>query len=142
MNKSLLAVFAAIVLFAVLAQRDDGSVMVHYYDKTLRKHKINCLSYTIEPENRKLEERLKRLYHFRESCPYRLKVTYKNGIHCNSSGNAAKEASGAFPSAFIELELRRGLDLKYSYYRDLKEAADAEDLEDAFERFSSDLKLQ
>ena len=141
MWKSILAVFTVILLIAIFGRRDDGSVMTHYYDKGLKGKKLNCLSYTIFPENKILEKRLNTLYSFDGKCPWRLKISYKNGIHCNSAQNAAREAVGNFPNAYMKIELRRGLDLLYSYYKDLKNPATADDLEEGFERVSSDLKL-
>jgi hypothetical protein len=141
MWKSILAVFVAIILLAIFAKRDDGSVMVHFYDQNIREKKLECLSYTLFPQNSAMEKRLKKLYSFKETCSYRLDITYKDGIHCNSAQNAARQAVGDFPNAYMKIELRRGLDLLYSYYRDLKNPATADDLEEGFERVSSDLKL-
>jgi len=141
MWKSILAVAVAIILLAIFARRDDGSVMVHYYDKGIKSAKLECLSYTLFPRSDAMEKVLKRDYRFDGACPYRLEISYKDGIHCNTTQNAAREAIGDFPNSYMKIELKRGFDLLYSYYRDLKGSATVDDLKEGLERVSSDLQL-
>lgn len=118
---------------------DDALVTV--YDKTLLQEPAKCLSLYVTPPNDMIETTLKRLYHFDEDCPLHLQVSYKNGIRCNSTFNVQSKAIGGFPSSYLNMELRKGFALQYSYYIDLKEDVTPRDLEKGFEKIKEDLRL-
>ncbi len=95
----------------------------------------------VTPPNSKYEKTLRRLYPFTKECPLQLTLSYKAGITCNSTYNIQQKSLNGFPSAYINLELRQGFRLKYSYYKDLDEAATSKDIEKGFKRLESDLHL-
>jgi len=80
-------------------------------------------------------------YRFDPTCPLQLTITYKNGITCNSTFNVQTKAVNGFPSSYLNMELREGFSLKYSYYIDLDENVTAKDLEKGFERMKEDLRF-
>lgn len=84
---------------------------------------------------------MRKLYAFEDNCPYHLDISYKNGITCNSTQNVQRKCIDGFPSAYLNMEVRKGLSLKYSYYIDLKSDVTREDIEKGFECLSKDLKL-
>jgi len=102
------------------------------------KNKIDCLSYIPTSKN-SLDLELLKLYEFKNSCPYKLSLDYKSSIVCNSSFNAPTKATTAFPNSFIRLEVKKGFNVVYSYYKDLTDKPDLGDLEDAFNRLKSDI---
>jgi len=85
---------------------------------------------------------MKQLYHFDDSCPLRLDISYKNGITCNSTFNVQTKSINGFPSSYLNMELRRGLSLKYSYYVDLEEDVSPDDLKTGFSRIKEDLSFE
>jgi hypothetical protein len=54
------------------------------------------------------------------TCPYRLEVYSKNGIHYNSNQNSNRKALSAFPSSYLRMDIRREMTLLYTYYRPTK----------------------
>ncbi len=111
---------------------------VTFYDKSLKTKKLDCLSF--EPtKNSKLEKKLKSLYKFNKSCKNRLTLSYKSKIVCNSPYNAPQKATTNFPSAYINLEVKRGFSMLYSYYIDLTHKPKVEDIEYGFNRLKSDI---
>jgi len=82
---------------------------------------------------------LKRLYNFNENCMYTLTLSYKKDIVCNSSYNAMTKSTGKFPKSFLKLELRKGLDVQYSYYIDLLDNVNSDDVVRGFERLKNDI---
>ena len=77
---------------------------------------------------------MKQLYNFDDNCSYRLSISQKSGITCNSNQNADKKILASFPSGYIRLELTQDSKTIFSYYRDLTDKADKEDIQRAFER--------
>ena len=82
------------------------------------------------------------MYPFRPDCPYRLSVTTKENIHCNSNQNSDRKALSAFPTSFIRMEIHRGMRLVYSYYVDLPKSAEKSDIRRAFRKVFNDLNLK
>ena len=94
------------------------------------------------PENKTIEKTMHRLYHFDDSCPLRLEISYKNGITCNSTFNVQTKSMNGFPSSYLNMELKQGFSLKYSYYVDLMEDVREEDLKRGFARMQEDLTFR
>ena len=116
--------------------------LIHVYDKSIETDPPTCLALSVFPQNDAMESVLKKQYTFTPSCPYRLEVSYKTGIHCNSNQNSQTKALCGMPKSYLRMEIRRGFSLKYSYYIDLDEDATAEDVEEGFEEIVSDLGLE
>ena len=95
---------------------------------------VNCMRLVVFPPDKFLSETMKQLYNFDDNCSYRLSVSQKSGITCNSNQNADKKILENFPSGYIRLELTKGFKTIFSYYRDLTDKADEEDIQRAFER--------
>ena len=131
------------VLFLTLffAGCEDKSI-VNIYDKSILKTPIKCLKLTIIPENEKLKKALEELYHFDDSCPVHLDLSYKSGIKCNSTQNVQRKSIEGFPGSYLRMEIRKGLSLKYSYYIDLDEDVSQKDVQRAFKRIKKDLDIR
>ena len=134
---SVQSVFSLLFTLLFFVACDDGS-QVTIYDKNLTSSKLKCLSY-IPASKEKLDLELSKLYKFSSNCPYQLKLSYKSNIKCNSSYNVFEKTTTNFPSSFISLEVRKGLTIKYSYYKDLTSKADKDDLKKAFSRLKRDI---
>jgi len=127
------------ILVAILLTACNDNVIVTVYDKTVTKRPISCLSLRIIPDDPKMRNTLERLYLFKEGCKQRLEVTYKSQIVCNSPYNAPRKTLSNFPTSYLNMEIRRGFSLQYSYYIDLDHKPGAEDIEKGFERMKGDL---
>lgn len=100
---------------------------------------ISCMhldTLDVEPE---MIETLNDLYPFDKACEFTLSVSYKKDIACNSSYNVQMKSVGRFPKSFLKLEVRKGLQQHYSYYVDLYNNVDEEDVEEGFLRLKRDL---
>ncbi len=115
----------------------DGS-QTFIYDKKILDAKIKCMSLTILPPNKNIEETLNSLYDFKKGCDYELVVSYKTSITCNSNQNADKKMYG-LPQSYLRLEIKKEGYLQYTYYKDLQENLDSEDLQNGFETIKEDL---
>ncbi|WP_457606319.1 hypothetical protein [Nitratifractor sp.] len=131
------------ILFALLlflsSCGDDA--IVKRYDRHLPERGISCLQLDLFPDRPAWRSTLEKLYPFSPGCPYRLSVSGKGGIHCNSNANAPRKTFSNFPSAYLRMELHRGMKLLYSYYIDLTHDVESSDLKRAFHRLQSDLRL-
>jgi hypothetical protein len=127
------------ILSAILLTACNDKSIVTVYDKTVTKRPIPCLSLRIIPDDPKIRNTLERLYPFKEGCKQRLEVTYKSQIVCNSPYNAPQKTLSNFPTSYLNMEIRRGFSLQYSYYIDLDHKPGAEDIEKGFERMKRDL---
>ena len=132
------SVYSLLILSVLLAGCNNNSAITRFYDKTLKKEKLACISYTPESNNT-LNLELTKLYSFNKNCPNKLTLTYKSNIVCNSPYNKDKKLSGDFPTAYITLEVRSNFKLRYSYYKDLTSSAKISDLKDAFDRLKEDI---
>jgi len=128
----------AIVVFVVLSGCNDDNVTITKSKQDL--HNIDCMRLVVFPPNRFLETTMKELYNFDENCSYRLEISQKSGIVCNSNQNAAQKALSNFPSGFLRLDLYKKRKVIYSYYRDLTHKTTKEDVKKAFERLEQDIK--
>ncbi len=120
----------------------DDKASVNIYDKHIVGSPIPCMSLSIYPKDENTEKTLRKLYDFSEKCEYRLELSYKSDIKCNATQNAALKATSNFPTAFIRLELKKGIRLLYSYYRDLGSRPTASDVKKAFRRLEDDIGLR
>jgi len=85
---------------------------------------------------------LTKLYPFDSTCRYKLVVSQKKGITCNSTHNAEKKSSGNFPSSYLQLNVNKENKTLYTYYQDLKNAPSEDDIRDGLKRLRKDLDLQ
>jgi len=93
---------------------------------------LTCLKLNSLGNEKKFEDTLKKRYTFKTNCPHQLTLSYKKDIVCNSGYNASGQSLGKFPKSFLKLEVRKGFALEYSYYIDLLNNVDIEDVEEGF----------
>ena len=101
---------------------------------------VNCMRLVVFPPDKFLSETVQKLYDFDDNCSYRLSISQKSGIVCNSNQNADKKILANFPSGYIRLDLTKGSKTIFSYYRDLTHKADEEDVQRAFVRLQKYLQ--
>jgi len=101
---------------------------------------VNCMRLVVFLPDKFLSETVQKLYDFDENCSYRLSISQKSGITCNSNQNADKKILANFPSGYIRLDLTKGSKTIFSYYRDLTHRADEEDIQKAVERLQEAIK--
>ncbi len=100
---------------------------------------VSCMKLNRLVEDNELLSSLEKLYAFDDSCALTLTLRSKKDIVCNSTNNMMSKNMGKFPKSFIKLELREGLKVQYSYYRDLYSNVDEDDVKEGFERLKKDL---
>jgi hypothetical protein len=128
--------------FAIILLAGCGdNAIVTVYDKDIKDKNITCMRLSILSLDPSLEDALHQLYRFQNDCNLTLEVSTKSGIHCNSSHNAAAQATGNFPTSYLKMELRKGLRLQYNYYIDLKDTPDNSDIKKGFGRMKKDLNI-
>ena len=98
------------------------------------------MNLVVFPPNKDISTTLYQLYEFDSKCELDLVVSYKSSIVCNSNQNAGKKALGMAKS-YLRLELKRGQRLLYSYYIDLAENVNDEDIENGFNVMKDTLPL-
>ena len=125
------------LFFFTACEHDDA--FVNKYDKTLTK--TECLSFIPSLLDSELNDAVKSLYSFSESCVYSLKASQKSGIVCNSNQNVQKKVLSNFPSTYLRLDVYRESQIVYSYYKDLSTKPSQEDIEKAFLRLTKDIGL-
>ncbi|SFV68324.1 hypothetical protein MNB_SV-3-1290 [hydrothermal vent metagenome] len=103
------------------------------------KHPVSCMKLDPLSGDKALLGSLKKLYPFHEDCNFILTLETSRDIVCNSTNNMMNKSMGKFPKSYIKLELREGIKLQYSYYRDLYSNVDEDDLKEGFERVKKDL---
>jgi len=127
--------FLFILLTLFTACSDDATIIKN--KKAL--HNLDCMHLVVFPPDKLITQTLLSLYNFDTNCSYRLEVSRKSGILCNSNQNADKKALTNFPSGYIRMDLYKGSTSVYSYYKDLTHKASKDDIEDAFQRLQKDL---
>jgi len=137
MQKRLPLKIFALSVCSILLIGCDKDAEITFYDKSLKSNKISCLSFI--PKDNPLDKELTKLYNFNQNCPYRLELSYKSNIVCNSPYNAPQKATTEFPNAFITLEVKKGFSLEYSYYKDLTHKPTIDDLKDGFKKLKEDI---
>ena len=100
---------------------------------------ISCMALNEFALDKNFIEKLHTLYAFDRQCDLKLSMKYKKDIVCNSPYNPNSKNTSQFPKSFLQLELRQGLNVVYSYYIDLYNNVDEEDVTDAFKRVTKDL---
>jgi len=127
--------FMAMLLFIGCNERSKPVVKV---DSNLSKP-IQCMALDSTGIEKEFSNRLNQLYNFTSNCPLKLSINYKKNIVCNSPYNPNMKNVSKFPKSFLNIELREGFDIKYSYYVDLYSNVDEEDIEEGFLRLKKDL---
>lgn len=117
----------------------SDTAIVKTFDKDIAKDKISCLRLVIFPADKILEETLYSLYKFTPECDYRLEVSKKGGIVCNSNQNAAKKTLSNFPSTYLRMDVTKENKPIYSYYIDLLDSVSDDDVKRAFSRVKKDI---
>jgi len=56
-----------------------------------------------------------------------------------SGYNASGQSLGKFPKSFLKLEVRKGFTMEYSYYIDLLNNVDSDDVEEGFATLKKDI---
>jgi|AAUQ01.1.fsa_nt_gi hypothetical protein len=105
---------------------------INVYDKNISNTKISCLEID-ESSQSDLIKKLKPLYNFSDNCQYKISISSRKNIVCNSSFNAPQKTTTNFPSAYLRLELKSKMKLIFSYYVDLTSPPNDSDVERAFE---------
>lgn len=100
---------------------------------------VQCMRLVIFPPNKFLSETMHKLYNFDENCSYKLSISQKSGIVCNSNQNADKKILANFPSGYIRLDLSKDYKNIFSYYKDLTHKANKEDIKKAFEALQEEI---
>jgi len=100
---------------------------------------LTCLKLNPLGSEKEFEDTLQKIYTFQSNCPHQLTLSYKKDIVCNSGYNASGQSLGKFPKSFLKFEVRRGLALEYSYYIDLLNNVESEDVEEGFSALRKDI---
>jgi hypothetical protein len=103
------------------------------------KTPISCMALSEVGVEKGFLNKLRKMYDFNQSCSNRLYISYKRDITCNSSYNAVMKNTHGFPKSYLKFELKRGLDTLYSYYIDLYNNVDIDDIENEFKIVRDDL---
>jgi len=103
------------------------------------KFPLSCLKLNQLESEEDFETTLKKLYTFKANCPHQLTLSYKKDIVCNSGYNASGQSLGKFPKSFLKLEIRKGFKVEYSYYIDLLDNVESDDVEEGFSRLKKDI---
>ncbi len=136
MRLVLRSIFILIVIFLLSACSDNATIIESKEDLK----DVNCMKLVVFPPDKFLSEIVQKLYKFDENCSYKLSVSQKSGITCNSNQNADKKILANFPSGYIRLDLTKDSKTIFSYYRDLTDRADEEDVKKAFATLQKHLK--
>ena len=99
------------------------------------------MNLLVFPPNKPIANTLKHLYTFDSNCDKDLLVSYKSSIVCNSNMNSEKKVLGMVKS-YLRLELKEGEKLLYSYYIDLAENVENEDVKNGFKIMKETLPLR
>jgi len=130
-------IYGQLLLFAFSGCSD--SAIVKTFDKDITTNKIPCLRLIVFPPDKVLEQTLQKLYKFTPDCEYRLEVSKKGGIICNSNQNAAKKTLSNFPSTYLRIDVTKENKAVYSYYIDLLDSVREDDVKNAFSRMKKDI---
>ena len=128
MRLAVKTIFILIVIFLLSGCSDNAIITESKEDLK----NVNCMRLVIFPPDNFSSEIMHKLYNFDENCSYQLSVSQKSRITCNSNQNADKKILSSFPSGYIRLDLAKGPKNIFTYYRDLTDRADNEDVQRAF----------
>ena len=137
--KNIIILVVITVLFSSCQERGKKPIVHKNANVTTA---ISCLKLASLEEENLLTSHLKELYNFTSNCDYTLTLSYKKDIVCNSSYNAGMKSMGKFPTSFIKLDVRKGLDAIYSYYQDLYDNIEPDDIDRGFKRLKNDLLIK
>jgi hypothetical protein len=129
------------IIALILSGCDDGSI-VTVYDKSIKNTPIECLRVSIMPPDKQIQRTIQSLYTFKDNCNYSLNITYKSSIVCNSPYNAAQKNLSAFPNSYLNMEIRKGMSLEYSYYIDLQHKPNSDDIQKGWHKITQDLDIK
>ena len=115
--------------------------IVTVYNDEITTSPVKCLRLNITPKNKMIHNILMKKYTFDSSCDTVLDVSTKSEIKCNSPYSAPQRTMTNFPSAYLKMEVRKGMTLEYGYFIDLTSKPDASDVSNAFDRLAEDLRL-
>ena len=127
-----------ILLFFLFSACEEKRTPILKKSATLQTP-ISCMRLNPLMEGEEFVDLLKQYYPFKRECPLTLTLSYKRDIVCNSTYNALSKNMGKFPKSFIKLELRKGLEVVYSYYVDLYSNVDEDDLIEGMNQLKKDL---
>jgi hypothetical protein len=125
-------------LFLFLGCSDNA--IVKLYDEEFSNPP--CLRLVVFPPDDLIQDVMGGEYNFKDDCEYKLQVSKKGGITCNSTHNAVQKNMNTFPSAYLKMDVMKDSKTLYSYYRDLKEAPTNSDFKKAFARVKKDLGMK
>jgi hypothetical protein len=120
----------------------DNNAIVNNSNKTFMQTPITCMRLQVFPEDKTITQTLMKRYNFKNDCNLTLDVTFKSGIKCNSTHNVIQKNLSNFPTSYLKMEFKRGFNILYSYYIDLNDAPDRDDVNDGFDRLEKDLKIK
>ena len=129
-----------LLLFTLFGCGDNSQVTI--YDKSIKKETIPCLRVSISPEDKEIQSYISSLYNFKDICPYSLNISYKSNIVCNSPYNASRKNLSNFPNSYLNMEIRKGMKLEYSYYIDLQHKPTDKEIKNGWEKIECDLKIK
>lgn len=135
-NKIPLGIFLILLLTGC-----EDKPIVTVYDQSILQTPIACMRLNVLPDDTAITKTMHSLYPFDKDCPLYLSITYKNNIVCNSTHNVQSKSINGFPTSYLNMEIRKGFSLQYSYYIDLTEDVNSEDLKKGFKRMSKDLNF-
>ncbi len=127
--------FLAFLLFAGCEEKRKPQIVI----SPNLSRPIQCMKLNTLNVEKDVLGKLKALYAFDSSCDVTLSVSYKKDIVCSSTQNIQMKNMGKFPMSYFRMELRSGMSILYSYYIDLYNNVDGDDISEAFERLKSDL---
>ena len=128
----------ALLLLFVFGGCSDSAI-VKIFDEDITENRIPCMRLLVFPPDKLLEQTLNNLYKFTSGCDYRLEVSKKSGIVCNSNQNAAKKTLSNFPSTYLRMDVSKDNKALYSYYIDLLDSVSEDDVKSAFLRVQKDI---
>ena len=117
----------------------SDNAMTKLYDKNFSNPP--CLRLIVFPPDKMIEDSINQLYKFDKDCEYKLQVSKKCGITCNSTHNVSEKTISEFPSGYLKMDITKGSKKLYSYYIDLTDTPTKSDVESAFSRVKKDLKI-
>jgi len=117
----------------------SDNAITKLYDKNFSNP--TCLRVVVFPPDKMIEDKLNELYKFDNKCEYKLMVSKKGGITCNSTHNVSEKTISEFPSGYLKMDVTKGVKKLYSYYIDLTDTPTKSDVESAFSRVKKDLKI-
>jgi hypothetical protein len=131
-------IFISFIFLFFLGCSDQGEVYIT--DKTILDTQVECMELLVFPPNKEIESTLYSLYPFKKECIYKLEISYKSGIVCNSNQNFDKKVLG-MPSSYLRMEIKKNNKLLYTYYKDLKNDLTNKDVITGFDTIKEDINL-